>query len=179
MFITRPQLKIKVEQSKSSLINLNLVGFGNFLLFESENKQQDKTTSNILDNDVRLKVFEDLSIDVGLAPGQFIKAISSIRNLGRTIYFVNTDKQAANMIFIREDLQNKTQHYMTLKDHRLLTGVEYIDNNNYLLAIGQLIYQVKLDVKVYEPIYKSDDLCGKISTIMVHNKLGKMMICGG
>ena len=68
---------------------------------------------------------------------------------------------------------------MTLKDHRLLTGVEYLDNNNYLLAIGQLVYHVKLDVKVYEPIYRSDDLCGKVSTLMIHNKLGKMMICGG
>jgi hypothetical protein len=155
------------------------MSFGNFLLFQSETKQQQKSTSNILDNDVKLQIFEEETTDLGLAQGQIIKAISSMRNLGRTIYFVNTAKQASNMIFIHDDLQNKTQHYMTIKDHRLLTNVEYIDNNNYLLGIGQLVYHVKLDAKIYEPIYKSDDLCGKVSVMLVHNKLGKMMICGG
>lgn len=40
------------------------------------------------------------------------------------------------MIYIHDNLRNSTQHYMTLKDHRILTNVEYIDTNNYYLGIG-------------------------------------------
>lgn len=68
---------------------------------------------------------------------------------------------------------------LTIKDHRTLNSVDYLNPSNYLLSIGQLVYHINVDKKVYKPIYKSDDLCGKVSTIVHHAKLGKITICGG
>lgn len=48
-----------------------------------------------------------------------------------------------------------------------------------MLSIGQLVYHVDVQKKVYKPIYKSDDFCGKVSTIVHHSKLDKITVCGG
>ena len=41
------------------------------------------------------------------------------------------------------------------------------------------MYHIDVDRKNYKPIYKSEDLCGEVKTIVHHSKLGKITICGG
>lgn len=178
LFIAKNFLKLEIPQSKSASVNFNKLSFGNFIMFRAKSEQP-ILHSSLNDNDAQLKAFDHDGKIISTDPKVEIRKIYAVRNTDVTFYFVNTIGISGNEIFRYDSSIKEMKKIMTIKDHRLLNSVDYLDPSNYLLSIGQLVYHIDVDKKIYKPIYKSDDLCGKVSTIVHHSKLGKITICGG
>lgn len=184
--VKSPEKKLVIDQTSSVPIKFTYLNFGNFLYFKHNSSMKAGKESSKSDNDAIINAFSDYSPLIPQfryreASGRrgYIQSLFAIQNIHETYYFINMGGDPSNTIWQHKPDINDFEPFLELRDHRKLESVRFLDINNYLLEVGELIYHLDVQKKKYIPIYKSEDLCGKVSTIVHHSILGKLTVCGG
>ena len=98
---------------------------------------------------------------------------------GRRYVLISYMNHSKNIIYILNEVNQQYEYYMTLYDNRMVTTVQEVSNDKYLLHIEGLLYELYILNQTMNPLFKSNDLCGEVSTPIDHNELGPLTICGG
>lgn len=185
------QIGLIIDQTSSIPIKFNYLNFGNFILFKSLSNLTKKNESQKSDNDATIQPFLDYTPsfkekkknnEKGKDESKeevFVQSIFAVNNMQKTYYFINLGGDPSNLVWLYNSDTGNFTEFLKIRDHRKLDSVQFLDNKNYLLNVGELIYHLDVQKKRYKPIYKSDDLCGKVSTVVHHSTLGKLTVCGG
>jgi hypothetical protein len=149
---------------------VNIVG--NYLSFESSiTKAQFASVSS----------FEKRYMS--LNPTEFgesnISTIFGMLHENNKYVLVSFQKDYENAIYKFSYENNRYEKYMRLYDNRIVSSVQEVSNDKYLLHIEGLLYDLTLSQKSINPVFKSNDLCGEKYTSVEHNEFGTLTVCGG
>jgi hypothetical protein len=168
------QVDITEQQSQYKYPALpdELTLIGNFLVFKSNSTKDHRAEMSPFESSPMLLSSKEVD-------NQTISKLYGMTCNGRRFVLISYQGDTRNVIYIQNLETKQYEPYMTLYDNRMVTGMQEISNEKYLLHIEGLLYELYILNRTLNPLFKSNDICGEVLTSVDHNELGPLTICGG